>query len=243
MKKSQLKSDNANSFIFSRPEGERLIILAGNPNVGKSTLFNALTGLKQHTGNWSGKTVAQAFGTYDQNGQKFFLADVPGCYSLKSHSADEVCAKNAICSCDADGVIVVCDAGAIERNLNLVLQICEAVPNVTMCVNLIDEAEKRGIHINLNQLQKELGIPVVKINARKKKGFDNLFSSLPKEPPYRHIMVSYGREIEKAIGIMTVALKGLPLFASDRYIALRLLENDKAMWKKMEELSSGNALI
>ncbi len=243
MKKSQLHTDNVTNFSYSHSDGERLIILAGNPNVGKSTLFNALTGLKQHTGNWSGKTVASAFGTYTQNGQKFLLADVPGCYSLKSHSADEVCAGNAICSPDADGVIVVCDAGAIERNLYLVLQICEAVHNVTMCINLADEAEKRGIHINCLRLQKELGIPVVKINARKKRGFERLFSSLPSKTSSRHITVSYGRKIEHAIGIMTSVLNGLPLFASDRYIALRLLENDKQMWKKIEEISEGDARL
>ncbi len=243
MKKSQLKNDNANYLSYSHSEGEHLIVLAGNPNVGKSTLFNALTGLKQHTGNWSGKTVASAFGTYTQNGKKFILADVPGCYSLKSHSADEVCAGNAICSSEADGVIVVCDAGAIERNLNLVLQICEAVYNVTMCINLADEAEKKGIHIDYERLQKELGIPVVKINARKKRGFDNLFSNIPSKNTSRHITVSYGREIEKAIGMMTAALKGLPLFASDRYIALRLLENDKQIWEKIEKISFNDALI
>jgi len=114
MKMSQHNIENGKDNIASYSADDRLIILAGNPNVGKSTLFNALTGLRQHTGNWSGKTVASAFGTYTQDGQKYILADVPGCYSLRSRSADEVCAGDAICSPEADRVIVVCDAGALE---------------------------------------------------------------------------------------------------------------------------------
>ncbi len=217
-------------------EKKHLIILAGNPNVGKSTLFNALTGLNQHTGNWSGKTVSSAFGTYAQDGEKYILADVPGCYSLRANSEDEVCAANAIYSDETDAVIVVCDAGALERNLNLVLQICEAVPNVLMCVNLADEALKDGIKIDMKLLEKELKIPVVKINARKKKGFSELFSSLPEEKHKRHICVSYGNDIEKAIRIVEKPLGKLSLFASDRYISVRLLENDERIWKRVKRI-------
>lgn len=229
-------------FTCRKSDDERLIILAGNPNVGKSTLFNALTGLNQHTGNWSGKTVASAFGTYIQDGTKYILADVPGCYSLKAHSAEEVCAGNAICSPEADGVIVVCDAGAIERNLNLVLQICEAVHDVTMCINLADEAAKKGIEVNTAVLQKELGIPVVTINARKKRGFDKLFSAKPTIVGKRHISVSYGVHVEEALRIVTDSLKGMNLFVNERYIALRLLENDKSMWDRVERQCADDAL-
>jgi len=235
------KAQTVTADFAEKQEVARLLILAGNPNVGKSTLFNAYTGLRQHTGNWSGKTVASAFGSYSLGGNKYILADVPGCYSLKTHSAEEECAENAICSMCADGVIVVCDAGALERNLNLVLQICEASPNVTVGINLADEAEKDGIIVDIQKLKKLLGVPVVKINARKKRGLEALIASVDSNNG-RPLRVSYGAKIEKAARMVASSLSGISLFANDRYVALRLLENDSNMWQRIEEAYGDNTI-
>lgn len=150
------------------------IALVGNPNVGKSTLFNALTGLKQHTGNWPGKTVEKATGRYTHKGKSFFLVDLPGTYSLMASSPEEIIAREYICSGIADMVVIVADATCLERNLNLVLQVIEITPNVVLCVNLLDEAKKKKIKIDLNKLSHELGIPVVGIVARSKKNLGKL---------------------------------------------------------------------
>ena len=144
-------------------------VLAGNPNVGKSTVFNALTGLRQHTGNWTGKTVREQLrGEVFFRNRKLELRDVPGTYSLLSGSTDEIVAEKEICFGKRDGVIVVCDATCLERNLNLVLQIIEISPRVVVCVNMLDEARKKGINIDLKLLSKNLGVPVVRNGSEKK---------------------------------------------------------------------------
>ena len=131
--------------IKKKKENDIIVALAGNPNVGKSTVFNAMTGLRQHTGNWPGKTVASAQGYCAYDGKGYVMVDVPGCYSLMAHSAEEEVARDFICSKIPDVVVAVCDAGCLERNLNLVLQILEKTKNVVVCVNLMDEAAKRKI--------------------------------------------------------------------------------------------------
>lgn len=159
---------------------EYIIALAGNPNTGKSTVFNAFTGLNQHTGNWSGKTVANAEGFFKEDGITFKMMDLPGVYSLLSDSAEERAAKEFICSKQADIVLVVADATCLERNLNLCIQICDLTENVILCLNLIDEAKKRKIVVDTNLLSNLLGIPVIETCARNGKGIEEIKKTMVK---------------------------------------------------------------
>ncbi len=152
--------------------------LAGNPNVGKSTVFNGLTGMHQHTGNWPGKTVSNAVGTYSYSNKTFLLVDIPGTYSLMSDSEEEEIARNYICSGKSDLTVVVLDATSIERNLNLAFQIMDITPNVLICVNLLDEAKKKGIHIDFELFSELLGVPVVGVTARKKHTLNKLTQAI-----------------------------------------------------------------
>ena len=159
------KSKNLSSYSLA---------IAGNPNVGKSTVFNTLTGLNQHTGNWPGKTVECAKGKYEYNDTTLYTTDLPGTYSLTANSPEEEIARDFICFENPDAVIITLDATCIERNLNLALQILEVTKKAVVCVNLIDEAEKKKIHIDLDELSLQLGVPVVATNARLGKGMEEL---------------------------------------------------------------------
>ena len=150
------------------------VALAGNPNVGKSTLFNALTKLRQHTGNWAGKTVATARGEYIFEGREYQLIDLPGTYSLAAHSQEEAVARDYIESGQADAVVVVCDATCLERNLILVLQVLELTGKVLVCVNLLDEAKRLGVEVDLPALSRRLGTPVVGTSAGRQEGLEEL---------------------------------------------------------------------
>lgn len=154
------------------------VALAGNPNVGKSTLFNALTKMRQHTGNWAGKTVATARGEYIFEGREYQLVDLPGTYSLAAHSQEEVVARDYIQSGQADGVVVVCDATCLERNLILVLQVLELTGRVLVCVNLMDEAERLGVEVDLPALSKRLGVPVVGTAGGRQDGLEELKAAI-----------------------------------------------------------------
>ncbi len=154
--------------------------LIGNPNVGKSTIFNGLTGMRQHTGNWPGKTVSSTTGYKVYNGVRYQFEDLPGCYSLFAHSKEEEVTRDFVYFSNYDGLIIVCDGTALERNLNLVLQVLEITDKVVLCVNLLDEAKKKKIDIDMDKLSNLLGIPVVGMVARSKKGFDELLLALEK---------------------------------------------------------------
>lgn len=208
---------------------DRVIALAGNPNVGKSTVFNALTGLNQHTGNWPGKTVTNAKGEYTYKDGRFLLVDIPGTYSLMANSAEEEVARDFICFGNPDAVIVVADATCLERNLNLALQILEITPNVILCVNLLDEAQKKKITVDLPALSSLLHIPVVGASARSGKGLKELCQKVyeltfspTSSPPYG---LRYDSLLETAIGMVEPAL--VPYLTkpiSSRWIAVKLLD-------------------
>ena len=159
---------HAAAFGGTRRAGERIVALAGNPNVGKSTVFNALTGMRQHTGNWAGKTVGCACGRCRSAREQYLLVDLPGTYSLQPHSAEEAVACDFVRGGEADAVVVVCDATCLERTLVLALQMHSVTPNTIVCVNLLDEARHKRIRIDLLALQTQLGMPVVGVTARKK---------------------------------------------------------------------------
>jgi ferrous iron transport protein B len=161
-----------------REGGEQVVALAGNPNVGKSTVFNAMTGLRQHTGNWPGKTVTNAQGYCQWRGEPYLLVDLPGTYSLMAHSPEEEVARDFLCSGQADAAVVVCDATCLERNLNLVLQTLELTPRVVVCINLMDEAQKKGIRLNLEKLSQLLGVPVVGTAAGRGEGLEELMEQV-----------------------------------------------------------------
>ncbi|MGX7198382.1 ferrous iron transport protein B [Enterococcus nangangensis] len=168
----------ASLTVVKKNPGDVVVAFAGNPNVGKSTLFNSLTGLRQHTGNWPGKTVGIAQGNREFQNKNYVLVDLPGTYSLMAHSAEEEVARDFILSQDAEGVVVVCDATSLERNLNLVLQIMLLTKKVVVCVNLLDEAKRKQITIDLKKLAFLLGVPVVGTSATYEEGIDELMAAV-----------------------------------------------------------------
>lgn len=215
---------------------ERVVAIAGNPNVGKSTVFNSLTKLRQHTGNWPGKTVANAVGFCNTQEYSYKIVDIPGTYSLMAHSAEEEIARDFICFGDSDAVVVVCDATCLERNLNLVLQTMEITNKVIVCVNLLDEAKKKGIHIRLDVLERELGVPVIGMVARDGKGIDKLLETLDYMMKAEDMVcnsnyhISYSEVLESAISILEPAVKSVSgSKLSSRWLSLRLLDYDAVL--------------
>ena len=191
--------------------GDLVIALAGNPNTGKSTVFNGLTGLNQHTGNWPGKTVTSAQGKYTHKGKNFILVDLPGTYSLLANSAEEEVARDFICFGRPDATVVVTDATCLERNLNMVLQVIEITDNVVVCVNLLDEAERKQIHVDLHKLSMLLGVPVVGTNARGGVGLEELKDTVYKvatgELKTNPIKISYDAVVDDLLPLLEPYIK------------------------------------
>ena len=224
-------------IVKETPE-DKIIALAGNPNVGKSTVFNALTGLNQHTGNWPGKTVANAQGKYRFRGRNYILVDIPGTYSLMANSAEEEVARDFVCFGEPDATVVVADATCLERNLNLVVQAMEITDRVVLCVNLLDEAAKKKIHIDFAKLSESLGIPVVGASARSGQGLDRLMDAVhgltEKESGGRPMRVVYDETVETAIAMAEPAVAAaLRRGISARWVALKLIDGDESLLRSL----------
>ena len=224
-------------FDIEKKEDQYVIALAGNPNTGKSTVFNYLTGLKQHTGNWPGKTVATARGDFKYKDKDYSLIDLPGTYSLFALSQEEVVARDFICFGNPDAVIVLCDANCLERNLNLAFQVMELTDKVILCINLVDEAEKKGITIDKDNLEKELGIPVVLTAARSGYGMKELLDTIDKvssnKYEFNNKPITYGDEIENNINLIKKDLQELIPDLNPRWLGLRLIDEDKSIFESM----------
>ncbi len=221
-------------FIEKRTPQDTIIALAGNPNVGKSTVFNGLTGMHQHTGNWPGKTVTNAYGYCETENHHYILVDIPGTYSLMAHSEEEVVARDFICFGNPDAVIIVCDATCLERNLNLALQTMEIADTVILCVNLLDEAKRHHIHLQLKLLEKRLKIPVVGISAHNTADLATLMHAVDTaQPNATNFKVEYPPLIEQEIANIAPLLEPFCNKKRARWLALRLLEDDASLQQQI----------
>ena len=233
-------------FNIEKKDDEFMIALAGNPNTGKSTVFNYLTGLKQHTGNWPGKTVCTARGDFSHKDINYSLIDLPGTYSLFPLSQEEIVARDFICFGNPDAVIVVCDSTCIERNLNLLFQVMELTDNVILCLNLLDEAKKKGIEIDKSKLEEILGIPVVLTAARSGYGMDELKETLNTvvhgNYKFNNKPVYYDDEIESMVNSIKDELYEIIPSINPRWLGLRLIDGDESILTSLNDYTENDIL-
>ncbi len=227
------RAANLKKLGVSLQSWDYIVALAGNPNVGKSTVFNALTGLRQHTGNWPGKTVTRAEGGFEFDGKRFKLVDLPGTYSLMSTSLDEEVARDFILFGEPDVTVVVVDATRLERNLNLALQVLEITERAVICLNLMDEAKRHGLQVDDRQLARDLGVPVVPVAARYGRGLPELLRAIGDVAGGKfvcrpHRVAGEPPALQAALNQLVPRLREtFPKLANARWVAMRLLAGDE----------------
>ncbi len=226
-----------------------VVSLAGNPNTGKSTIFNALTGLRQHTGNWPGKTVTRAEGGFEFAGDKYKLVDLPGTYSLLATSLDEEVARNFILFGQPDVTVIVADATRLEQNLNLILQVLEITDRAVLALNLMDEAKRHGITVDYRALARSLGIPVVPTQARTKKGIPELLEAISEVASGKYVcqphrMKAVPASLKTAVDELLAPLKAaFPDVDNAEWVALRLLDADKTIINSVKSGDLGDLTV
>jgi len=243
------RAANLKRLGVNMDQWDYMIALAGNPNTGKSTVFNALTGLRQHTGNWPGKTVTRAEGGFSYGDKSYKIVDLPGTYSLLSTSLDEEIARDFILFGQPDVTVVVADATRLERNLNLVIQVLEITDRVVLCLNLMDEAKRHHVSIDDRQLSRDLGVPVVPTSARAGVGLPELLNAigdvasgqvtgkphrLQNEPP------ALKAALNQLVAQITSAYPGLP---NVRWVAMRLLGGDESLAAALRDGTLGDLTL
>lgn len=225
-----------------------IVGLAGNPNVGKTTVFNQLTGMHQHVGNWPGKTVERAEGHFDYNDVRFDVVDLPGNYALSAHSIEEIVSRDFIIDGDSDVIVNVVDAANLERNLYLTVQMMELGANLVMALNMNDFAQKKGHIIDIKAMSELLGFPVIEISAKDKTGFDELLSTVKKQasnPKDTSVKLAYGDELKEHVEEIRVLIEKDNSLndVSSFWTAVKLLENDEIVLEKVKNSSSGNKIM